>query len=393
MFKSKLIYDQIHGYMNFEPTCLKIIDNPIFQRLRDIKQLGLTHKIFPSATHNRFQHSLGVAYLSEKLLVTIRQNQPELNISDKDILNVKIAGLVHDLGHACLSHFFDNMFLKDSKSIYKEHENRSILLLEYIVSKYNITELDKDDVTFIKNLLLPDKNCKGYMYQIVSNSKNGLDTDKFDYICRDSMNLGLSYSFDSSRILMQARVINNELCYPEKEVFSIYEMYHTRYRLHKQIYTHPGIQQLEYMYLEVLNEIDLLIDIKGSIDNVDKFIKITDNIFDSIKFIDDEKYDNAKKLMDRIHHRKLYKFIEEINLNIDENINNKLLELKKKYNSDKYIIHKSTIGYTSNNKNPVDNVSFYKSSEPYKSYNLSKEKVSKLIPNIFQETIIRIFEK
>ena len=237
MSKSKLIYDQIHGYMNFEPTCLKIIDNPIFQRLRDIKQLGLTHKIFPSASHNRFQHSLGVAYLSEKLLVTIRQNQPELNITDKDILNVKIAGLVHDLGHACLSHFFDNMFLKDSKSKYKEHENRSILLLEYIVSKYNITELDKDDVNFIKKLLLPDINCQGFMYQIVSNSKNGLDTDKFDYICRDSMNLGLSYSFDSSRILMQARVINNELCYPEKEVFSIYEMFHTRYRLHKQIYT------------------------------------------------------------------------------------------------------------------------------------------------------------
>ena len=63
------------------------------------------------------------------------------------------------------------------------------------------------------------------------------------------------------------------------------------------------------------------------------------------------------------------------------------------YNSDNYIIHKTTIGYTSNNNNPVDNVSFYKSVEPYKSYNLSKEKVSKLIPNVFQETIIRIFEK
>ena len=92
--------------MNFEPS-IKIIDNPIFQRLRDIKQLGLSHKIFPGACHTRFQHSLGVAFLSEKLLINIRQNQPELNITDKDILNVKIAGLVHDLGHACLSHFFD----------------------------------------------------------------------------------------------------------------------------------------------------------------------------------------------------------------------------------------------------------------------------------------------
>ena len=76
MNKPKLIYDQIHGYMNFEAICLKIIDNPIFQRLRDIKQLGLSHQIFPCASHNRFQHSLGVAHLSEKLLITIRQNQP-----------------------------------------------------------------------------------------------------------------------------------------------------------------------------------------------------------------------------------------------------------------------------------------------------------------------------
>ena len=393
MTKSKLIYDDIHGYMNFEPTCLKIIDNPIFQRLRDIKQLGLSYKIFPSAAHTRFQHSLGVAYLSEKLLMNIRQNQPELNITDKDILNVKIAGLVHDLGHACLSHFFDNMFLKDSTSPYKEHENRSMLLLEYIVSLYDITELDKDDVSFIKNLLMPDESCKGFIYQIVSNSKNGLDTDKFDYICRDSKNLGLSYSFDFSRILMQSRVINNELCYPEKEVYTIYEMFHTRYRLHKEIYTHPCTQQLEYMYLDVLNEINSVIDIKNSIENPKEFLKITDNIFDIIEFIDDVRYDKAREIMNKIKHRKLYTFVEEINLDTDENVEKNILSLREKYDSENYIIHKTTIGYTSNKFNPVDRVLFYKSDEPYTSYNLSKEKVSKLIPDIFQETILRVFKK
>lgn len=392
MTKSKLIYDDIHGYMNFEPTCIKIIDNPIFQRLRDIKQLGLSHKIFPGACHTRFQHSLGVAFLSEKLLINIRQNQPELNITDKDILNVKIAGLVHDLGHACLSHFFDNLFLKDSKSIYKEHENRSMLLLDYIVSEYNINELDNDDVIFIKKLLMPDKNCIGFIYQIVSNSKNGLDTDKFDYICRDSKNLGLSYSFDFSRIMMQARVINNELCYPEKEVYTIYEMFHTRYRLHKEIYTHPCIQQLEYMYLDVLNEINSILDIKGSIDNPKKFLKITDNIFNIIEFLDDKKFDKAREIMDKIKHRKMYKFVEEINVDT-KNIEETIFNLKKKYDLNNYIIHNTTIGYTSNSYNPVDKVLFYKSDEPYTSYSLSKDKVSKLIPDIFQETILRVFKK
>ena len=268
-----------------------------------------------------------------------------------------------------------------------------MLLLDYIVSKYDIKELDKDDVSFIKKLLVPDSNNIGFMYQIVSNSKNGLDTDKFDYICRDSRNLGLSYSFDFSRILMQARVINNEICYPEKEVYSIYEMFHTRYRLHKQIYSHPCIQQLEYMYLDVLNEIDKIIDIKGSIENPEKFLLITDNIFNILDYYDDSRYDSAKKIMEKIKHRKFYKFIEEINLNLEENADEKIEKLKKKYDEKNYIIHKMTIGYTSKNSNPVDQVSFYKSEQPYISYNLSKEKVSKLIPDVFQETIIRIFKK
>jgi deoxynucleoside triphosphate triphosphohydrolase SAMHD1 len=107
---SKIINDNIHGCIQMPPTCIKIIDTSEFQRLRDIKQLGTCSYVFPTATHTRFEHSLGVAHLAKNLLKYIKSNQPELDISDQDILNVMVAGLCHDLGHCILSHVFDNEF-------------------------------------------------------------------------------------------------------------------------------------------------------------------------------------------------------------------------------------------------------------------------------------------
>ena len=109
---NKVIYDVIHGYVKISDLCLKIIDTPEFQRLRNLKQLGLTYLIFPSANHTRFEHSLGVSYLAGEMLKHLKNKQPELEITEREIELIKIAGLWHDLGHGPFSHFFDNFFLK-----------------------------------------------------------------------------------------------------------------------------------------------------------------------------------------------------------------------------------------------------------------------------------------
>ena len=123
----KLIFDPIHKYMEFEKELLEIIDTYEFQRLRFIKQLGLCYYVFPGASHNRFEHSLGVSHLSYKMIKSLQIRQPELKITDRQCILIKVAGLVHDIGHVCFSHFFDHkllpLFGKDNKL--KEHEDRS----------------------------------------------------------------------------------------------------------------------------------------------------------------------------------------------------------------------------------------------------------------------------
>lgn len=402
MSKCKLIHDNIHSYMQFEPLCLQIIDTPEFQRLRNLKQLGAANYVFPCGNHSRFEHSLGVAYLSEQMLNNIKLNQPELNINNREILLVKIAGLVHDLGHGCFSHFFDNIFLKDVKSENKEHENRSIWILKNMIKKYNL-DISEEELDFIDKIINSSSDNCDWKFQIVANAINGLDTDKFDYLQRDTKALGLSYSIDSSRILSQARVINNSICYPDKEVFTIYEIFHTRYRLHKQIYTHPVIQQIEYMILDVLHLADPILKISNTIENVEEFIKIDDTIIDKIYNSNDEKLWEAKKIIDNLKKRNLYSFISEKNFN-KTNIKKKLtVDDIIEFNCDSLsgsklikndiILHYLCLGYTGYPSNPVDNILFYNLNNSTESFKQKKENVSKLIPDLFNENIIRIFSR
>ena len=105
--RSPVFNDSVYGHVELSPLSKAVMDTAIFQRLRDITQLGGVYYVFPAAASRRFEHSIGVAHLAQMLIRRIRTHQPELNISMQDELCVEIAGLVHDLGHGPFSHLFD----------------------------------------------------------------------------------------------------------------------------------------------------------------------------------------------------------------------------------------------------------------------------------------------
>lgn len=109
--KSKVINDPVHGHFRIRGECVRVIDTPEFQRLRDIKQLGTSYYVFPGAGHNRFEHSLGVCHMAEEMVIRIQRAQRDLGIDNQDVKRIALAGLCHDLGHAPFSHVFDNEFL------------------------------------------------------------------------------------------------------------------------------------------------------------------------------------------------------------------------------------------------------------------------------------------
>lgn len=102
--------DNVHGSIELCPLTKALIDTRHVQRLRELKQLGAADLTYINATHTRFEHSLGVMYLSEQILLSIIKKQPKLNVTPKDVLCVKIAGLLHDLGHGPYSHVYDGLF-------------------------------------------------------------------------------------------------------------------------------------------------------------------------------------------------------------------------------------------------------------------------------------------
>lgn len=394
--KTKLIYDVIHGYIEFNPLLLSIIDTPEFQRLRNIKQLGACHFIFPSATHTRFQHSLGVAYLSRVMIENIKQNNPELQISQDTIENIEIAGLCHDLGHGPFSHLFDDLLLNDSNDPNKFHEVRSCNLFEKLV-KDNQIDITPDRIAIIQELIHPQNkkelNIPDYIYQIVANNFNSIDVDKFDYLRRDCYTLGLSYSFDFNRIIKQAKVIHNHICFPEKIYNIIYQIFITRWRLHTEIYNHPIVRCIEWMLADCFISAEKIIKMKEKIASMEYFYQLDDSILQIIEFMDDIELNNSKHILQRIKKRDLYQYIGEIKIdNYDEN-QLQLVNINKVNHpiQDKdIIIDIVKIGYL---EDPLKNVYFYNLSDPEKYFTIDKKNKTNLIPNNFSDVVIRFYSR
>lgn len=379
MDKVKKIYDTIHGFIPISKNIQKIIDTPEFQRLRDLKQLGATNYVFPSATHTRFEHSIAVSYLGKTMIENIKNNQPKLNISQRDIELIEIAGLIHDIGHGPFSHLWDHyVIFKDEK----EHEERGCDIFKNMIKKYKL-DIGDEEFEQICEIINPSiKNKNRWYYQIIANKQCQLDVDKIDYIQRDSFYIGeIGQNSNFKRLITDVRVVETkentfELAWCHKLNYEIFSLFTTRYRLHKSIYTHHAVKSHEYIIIDILKNLyDLLL--KGKIN----FIDLTDSVvFCKLCAI-------KSKASLRLMSRDIPSFIGEIS--IPKNFENKTL-LKETFPKRiaNIIIDKIQIKFSSSNYNPMNEIYYYNSAK-------SRDRGEKIKPtwcNIeFNETILRCY--
>ncbi|EIM85360.1 HD-domain/PDEase-like protein [Stereum hirsutum FP-91666 SS1] len=434
--------DPIHDYIPLSSDICKVVDTKHFQRLRDIKQLGTSYYVWPGASHNRFEHCLGVAHLATLMVTHLQRAQPELGITERDVRCVILAGLCHDLGHGPWSHVWDSLFipvaLKGKKWC---HEDASEMMLDDMIKQYPDLGIPPEDATFIKALIAgAKKRCpdeKGFLFEIVANKRNGLDVDKFDYIQRDSIAVGERGNLSLSRLITSARVIENQICYDIKDSNQIYELCWTRFSFHKRIYNHKTAKAIEYMIVDAILAAEPYLSIAKQIEVPSRYLYLTDHIATTIEASEDERLAPAKKIFDRIRERKLYQcvdykvfqwaFYDTVRVRITaENIADAVRKLSdpeiiasttpvkengeidevprseddvidaefvKAITADHIVVTLSKMHYGMQDKNPLSFVKFYHKKTPDICMHASFHEVSHLMPEVFGEVLLRVYTK
>lgn len=266
----KIVNDPIWLTIELHPLCVMIIDTPHFQRLRSIKQMGGCYSVYPGACHTRFEHSIGTSYLAGQLGRELQKKTTEVDITDKEILCLEVAGLCHDLGHGPFSHLFDQQFIKKARpdSSWK-HEDASIAMIDKIFEIIKQNYIDKEEINFIKDLVKNKKTpktssgeqgAKPFLFEIVANDSNKIDVDKWDYFSRDCHMLGLHHNFQCERSIKQARVLKQgeeyHISFPKSEYQHLFDMFYTRFTLHHRACLHPVVKAVEMMITDALFEAD-----------------------------------------------------------------------------------------------------------------------------------------
>ena len=347
------IFDHIHGYISICPGAQKILDTPEFQRLRNIKQLGCVYYVFPSASHNRFEHSLGVYHLSKLYMNSLNKsafNKDIIKFNKDEYRLISIAALIHDIGHGPFSHLFDNYVTET------HHEYRSMEIFKNMNKVYNFgyTPLE---LNFINDVIYPEDKGKDkdkeYLYQIVSN-KNGIDVDRFDYMLRDIKMTGIEnkYDFDYNFILqiMNNTIIkDNTIFYVESIKYILEMFFQTRGTIYKKVCNHKTVKGIELMMGRILTNLESTFHINESIKNNDweKYCTYSDTIVHSLDFLSDKSKNNdvAYILYNRIKCRNLYKLIKE-HIYYGQNIPFDVTEDLTNYtDTNKYLVNTSVIKY------------------------------------------------
>jgi HD superfamily phosphohydrolase len=235
--KRKIINDPVYGFINIPGDLIfDIIEHPWVQRLRNIRQLGLTSFVYPGAVHSRFQHALGVLHLMDLAIQTLRRKN--VNISRDEEEAALLAILLHDAGHGPYSHALENSIINGIT-----HEDLSLLLMEKLNEEYH------GKLSLAIDIFKGDYPRK-FLHELIAGQ---VDMDRLDYLRRDSFFTGvIEGSVGSDRIIRMLNVVNDRLVIDEKGIYSLEKFIIARRLMYWQVYMHKTVISSESLLVNIL---------------------------------------------------------------------------------------------------------------------------------------------
>ncbi len=337
--KLKIFNDPIYGFVsiNFE-IIFDLIEHPYFQRLRRIKQLGLTNLVYPGALHTRFHHAMGAMHLMGEAIETLRAKGHE--ITEEEAKGVTIAILLHDIGHGPFSHALEHSIVSNIS-----HEDISELFMQRLNTEFN-GQLQLA-ITIFQN-----KYKKKFLHQLVSSQ---LDMDRLDYLKRDSFFTGVSEGVVSSeRIIKMLNIVNGLLVVEAKGIYSIEKFIIARRLMYWQVYLHKTVISADSILVNILKRAKELAENKvtlfctpalkkflyneydkeqfsSSSELLDLFAQLDDNdIMASVKVWMDHKDVVLSTLCTQLVNRRLFHVEMQKNPFKDERINSQKKEIQQR---------------------------------------------------------------
>lgn len=357
--EGKVINDPIWGCVKFTNSEIAIIDTPLFQRLRDIYQVGLGLYTYPSARHSRFEHSLGTVAIASRMVENLKSRTDKM-ITENDVKDVRFAALLHDIGHCFYSHLSETYYSSLPEFVFllryfnitfgvkpKAHEVLSYLIVtsdafkkfaeendifddNYIAVTKNIDEL----MVRIGNIIIGVKNngredtphSKTKMSFLTGIINGDIDADKLDYIKRDSHTSGLPLTFDTERLLYKMNVRQSsdgkelQLVVDIAGITAVEEITFSKLMLNNYLYHHQKILATETMAKDIAFALIKLGDIKHPAD----FLRYTDKTIEAlvddarIPFADLNCQNNVGHFVRQVKDRYLPKRCFEINSRVIE---------------------------------------------------------------------------
>ncbi|WP_456396095.1 HD domain-containing protein [Thermococcus sp.] len=293
---AKIIHDGIHGSMKLDGLILDLVKTPEFQRLRNIKQLGLAYLVYPGANHSRFEHSLGTYYIAKRLSLEVGLDEEEATI-------LEVGALLHDIGHGPFSHTFEQIY----RHYVKQYDHMR-LGQNIILGNIDIIDGEFDDRKMVSDIIeeygykpqeIADLILGKYQRRYLGQMLHGdVDVDQLDYLVRDAHYTGVAHGIiDLERLLKVLRIHSGELVVDEKGIEAVEGMMVARSLMYSRVYFHHTVKIAEGMLtraLEFALEADQLWD----------FWKMTDCRV-MVELEDLEGY--PQEIVRRIKYRKLFK--------------------------------------------------------------------------------------